>query len=173
MLRTQFSHQRTQTFFLQSDAVDEQGMIDPRYTCDSDNSSPELRWRNPPEGTAGYALVAEDQDAPSGLFTHWVIYNIPNDLLHLPAGIPPQESLPNGIKQGINGFNKLGYAGPCPPMRDQAHRYTIRLYALRALPDLPARVSRDQLLQAIESVTIATTEIRGRYQRVTQAQRAG
>jgi len=173
MLGTQPDPQRSQPFLLQSDAVDPNGMIDPRYTCDLDNSSPELRWRNPPDGTAGYALVAEDLDAPSGPFTHWVIYNIPNDLLHLPTGIPPQESLPNGIKQGLNSLGKLGYAGPCPPMRDQPHRYNFRLYALRALPELSTRISRDQLLEAIAGYTLATTEIQARYQRVTQAQRAG
>lgn len=144
------------------------GHFDPRYTCDFDNSSPELRWRDIPEGTAGFALVAEDPDAPKGLFTHWVVYNIPANLQHLPAGIPPQETLPNGIRQGLNSFGKLGYGGPCPPHGDQPHRYIFRLYALRALPDLPPRASRQQLLDAIQAIVIDTAEVMGRYQRTVQ-----
>jgi Raf kinase inhibitor-like YbhB/YbcL family protein len=111
-------------FTISTDAIDDRGIFDPRYTCDQDNSSPELRWQDVPPGTAGFALIAEDLDAPSGIFAHWVIYNIPPELLHLPAGIPPQESLPNGIRQGLNSFGKLGYSGPCPPARDRAHRYS-------------------------------------------------
>lgn len=31
-------------FEITTDAINEQGQFDPRYTCDLDNSSPELRW---------------------------------------------------------------------------------------------------------------------------------
>jgi Raf kinase inhibitor-like YbhB/YbcL family protein len=151
-----------------TDAIESAGHFDPRYTCDFDNSSPELRWSSAPEGTAGFALVAEDPDAPKGLFAHWVIYNIPAGLQHLPAGIPPQETLPNGIRQGVNSFGKLGYGGPCPPPGDPPHRYVFRLYALRAMPDLPPRVNRQQLLDAIGAVVIQTAEVTGRYQRMIQ-----
>ena len=92
-----------------TDAVDERGFFDPRYTCDFDNSSPELRWVGVPPETKGFVLIAEDPDAPGGTFTHWVVYNIPAHVHHLPAGIPAQETLPNGIRQGVNSFGKLGY----------------------------------------------------------------
>src|SRR5690349_20194258 len=124
---------------LSTDAIDSNGFFDPRYTCDADNSSPELRWDDPPQGTAGFALIADDPDAPGGTFTHWVVYNIPAKVAHLPTGIPPQDTLPNGIRQGTNGQQKLGYAGPCPPPGDAPHRYRFRLYALKALPELPQR----------------------------------
>lgn len=157
---------------LTTDAIDAYGFFDPRYTCDFDNSSPELRWNDTPENVAGFAMIAEDPDAPGGLFTHWVVYNIPGNVRHLPAGVPPQEVLPNGIRQGINSFGKLGYGGPCPPIGHGAHRYLFRVYALSALPELPMRASREQVLQAIESITIDTAELMGRYQRGA-AQRAG
>jgi Raf kinase inhibitor-like YbhB/YbcL family protein len=155
-------------FRLSTDAIDRRGFFDPRYTCDMDNSSPELRWSDPPEKAVGYALVAMDLDASNGPFTHWVVYHIPTSIHHLPAGIPPQESLPNGIRQGINSYGKLGYSGPCPPLRDQAHRYIFRLYALKEHPNLPARPNSEQLITAIANLTIDRTEISGFYQRLTQ-----
>jgi Raf kinase inhibitor-like YbhB/YbcL family protein len=156
---------------ISTDALAADGNFDPRYTCDIDNSSPELRWESPPEGTSTFVLIAEDVDAPAGVFTHWLVYNIPSDVHHLPAGIPPQESLPNGIKQGINSFGKLGYAGPCPPLQDRPHRYYFRLLALSQTPSIPQRVKRDELLATIEPFVISTAHIMGRYQRV--AQKAG
>jgi Raf kinase inhibitor-like YbhB/YbcL family protein len=153
---------------LTTDAFDPKGFFDPRYTCDLDNSSPELRWSDPPEGTQSLALVAEDPDAPSGLFIHWVVYSIPPSVRHLPAGVPSQESLPNGIRQGINSYGKLGYAGPCPPAGDRPHRYVFRLYALRDAPELPSRATREQLLPLIEPLILEIAEMTGHYQRVLE-----
>jgi Raf kinase inhibitor-like YbhB/YbcL family protein len=158
----------TNQFRLSTDAIDGRGYFDPRYTCDMDNSSPELRWMNPPEKAVGFALIALDLDAHNGPFTHWVVYNIPANIHHLPAGIPPQESLPNGIKQGINSYGKLGYSGPCPPSRDQAHRYIFRLYALTEHPQLPSRANSEQLIAAVANLTLDRLEIAGLYQRLTQ-----
>jgi hypothetical protein len=156
---------------ISTDAIDERGHFDPRYTCDFDNSSPELRWDGVGEGAVAFVVIAEDPDATKGLFTHWLIYNIPAALRHLPAGIPPQDTLPNGIKQGLNGFRKLGYAGPCPPVGDREHRYVFRIYALGHAPELPSRAERDQVLMAIRPHVLETGEIVGRYRRA--AQRAG
>jgi Raf kinase inhibitor-like YbhB/YbcL family protein len=155
-----------------TDATDSNGFFDPRYTGDFDNSSPELKWDGAPEETKCFALIAEDPDAPKGLFTHWLIYGIPASIHHLPAGIPAQETLPNGIRQGINSFGKLGYGGPFPPLGDHPHRYFFRLYALREQPEFHARASREELLALIEPHVIATAELMGRYQRVLQ-QKAG
>jgi Raf kinase inhibitor-like YbhB/YbcL family protein len=157
---------------LSTDAIDEKGFFDARYTCDIDNSSPELRWEDPPEKTAGFALIAEDPDAPparalpsQASFCHWIVYNIPLGIRHLPAGVPPQESLPNGIRQGVNSAGKLGYMGPCPPLSHGAHRYTFRLYALRELPLIEGRPNREEFLARIDPFILATADIQGRYQR--------
>src|ERR1700761_1188540 len=139
------SQQIDARFTLETDAIQDNGFFDPRYTCDIDNSSPELRWSNPPSGTVGYALIAEDLDHPKQM-AHWVIFNIPVVVQHLPAGIPPQESLPNGIRQGLNGWGKLGYSGPCPPQHSHPHSYVFRLYALSKLPEISHRPTRDELI---------------------------
>lgn len=155
-------------FELLTDAILDNGFFDPRYTCDIDNSSPELRWRDPPENVAGFALIAEDLDHPKK-FAHWSVFNIPETVRHLPAGIPPQELLPNGIRQGLNDWGKLGYSGPCPPLHDRAHLYIFRLYALRALPQIEHRPTRQELVAAISPDIVAVAEVRGRYQRMIQA----
>ncbi|OFZ55786.1 MAG: hypothetical protein A2428_18020 [Bdellovibrionales bacterium RIFOXYC1_FULL_54_43] len=156
---------------LTTDALDEHGFFDPRYTCEFDNSSPELRWENPPEGTSLFAMLAEDLDSVKNdkPFSHWVIFDIPGHIRHLPAGIPPQDALPNGIRQGVNSLGKLGYTGPCPPLQDRPHRYVFRLFALRAgIATIPNRATADQLLEAIQPFTIETAEVRGSYERAVR-----
>ncbi|MEO5969556.1 MAG: YbhB/YbcL family Raf kinase inhibitor-like protein, partial [Bdellovibrionia bacterium] len=82
-------HSQHPQMTLATDSINENGMFDPRYTCDLDNSSPELHWDHFPENTAGFALTVEDRDSPNKNFTQWLIYNIPSNITHLPAGIPP------------------------------------------------------------------------------------
>ena len=156
---------------LSSDAIDSEGVLDPRYTCDLDNSSPELRWEDVPPETKEFALIAEDLDSDQNRVIHWVVYHIPAHVHHLPAGIPPQDSLPNGIRQGTNSLGRLGYSGPCPPPGDKPHRYRFRLFALNSHLQLPSRVQGNVLLDAAAQGLITDTEIIGKYQRTIQ--RAG
>lgn len=161
-----------------TDAIEKNGFIDLRYTCDMDNSSPELRWEDVPNGTQTLALICEDPDAPRGTFVHWVVYQIPGNVRHLPAGIPPQDALPNGIRQGLNSNRKLGYTGPCPPEGDEAHHYFFRLYALSRTLPIPARANAQQIMECIQAegpdVLLATAEVHGLYRRMpSEFRRAG
>ncbi|HAR42172.1 MAG TPA: YbhB/YbcL family Raf kinase inhibitor-like protein, partial [Bdellovibrionales bacterium] len=66
-------------FLLSTDAIFNNGEFDPRYTCDLDNSSPEIRWEGEPAGTQAFALIVDDvgrslSDAAESGFTHWLIY---------------------------------------------------------------------------------------------------
>ena len=146
-------------------AIQSNGQIDSRYTCDSDDSSPEIHWKGEPAGTQSFALLIDDPDAPYGVFTHWLIYNIPVQIHHLPAGIPSQEVMPNGICQGINSFGKLGYSGPCPPLGSAPHHYYFKLFALKKTPNIRSRIKKDELLREISSDVLATAEVVGTYQR--------
>jgi Raf kinase inhibitor-like YbhB/YbcL family protein len=150
---------------LWTDAISPQGYFDPRYTCDFDNSSPELRWDHAPPETQSFALLCEDLDTGPPTFVHWIVTHIPDGIHHLPAGIPPQEVLPNGIRQGLNSYGRLGYAGPCPPQGSRAHQYRFRLFALSEhLPHL-SRITRDTLLELISPICLTQAELEGRYQR--------
>ena len=157
-------------FEVTTDAIDTtSGTFDVRYTCDAGNSSPEIRWNEPPQGTTCFALIMEDPDAPSGPFTHWVVYDIPAFVRHLPAGIPPQETLPNGIRQGLNTTRKLGYFGPCPPEGDQPHRYRLTLYALRNRISPRSRLTVEELRDEMRGDVLAQAETTGRYERARKA----
>ena len=70
------------------------------YTCDGSDISVPLSWKNAPDGTKSFALIADDPDAPRGTWVHWVMYDIPADARELAAGIAHDESLRNGAKQG-------------------------------------------------------------------------
>lgn len=78
--------------------------------------SPPLSWDDPPVCTQGLALIADDPDAPVGIFVHWVFYNIPVKIQQLPEKVTSQSMLPHDRLQGKNDFGKLGYGGPCPPV---------------------------------------------------------
>ena len=114
-------------FVLKSSAFADKGKIPAQYSRQGGDVSPPLTWRNPPKGTQSYVLTLEDPDAPSGTFTHWVIFNIPGKLTGLPEGVPKEKVLDNGAEQGRNDFGSVGYGGPDPPAR---HRYIFTLTAL-------------------------------------------
>jgi len=149
---------------LWTDATDNLGQFDSRYTCDADNSSPELHWSDAPPRTKTFALIFEDLDFPNG-FCHWVVYQIPAHVGHLPAGIAPQDTLPNVIRQGLNSWGRLGYGGPCPPAGHQPHRYQFKLFALSEQIKPQGRVTREQLLELIGPLTLATADCLGNYVR--------
>jgi Raf kinase inhibitor-like YbhB/YbcL family protein len=140
------------------------GEIAKKLTCDSGESSPELAWTAPPARTQSFALIAVDRDSPLGYsFVHWVLYDLPAQRRELPEGLPKQEQLPDGSRQGQNDFDKIGYAGPCPPAGE--HRYVFVLYALDSRLNLPAATTRKQVEKALRDHISARGELVGRYRR--------
>ncbi|MBI4487930.1 MAG: YbhB/YbcL family Raf kinase inhibitor-like protein [Deltaproteobacteria bacterium] len=135
-----------------------------KYTCDGTDVSPPLRWENSPPGTKTFALIADDPDAPVGTWVHWVIYDLPPETRELAEGVPTSDTLPSGVKQGINDFRNVGYGGPCPP-RGPAHRYFFKLYALDTETKLKPRATKQQLLDAIKGHIVAEAQLMGRYKR--------
>ena len=109
-------------------------------------------------------MIVEDPDAPVGVFTHWVLFNLPAEVEGLPEGVPKQNTLEDGGVQGRNGFGKIGYGGPCPP-KGKPHRYRFHLYALDIELDLEAGASTQDVLKAIEGHILAEGEITGLYSR--------
>ena len=59
-----------------SSAFDYGMAIPAAYTCEGEDISPPLNWSAGPEGTACYALIMDDPDAPMGTWVHWVAYNL-------------------------------------------------------------------------------------------------
>lgn len=148
---------------LKSPAFEEGSVIPTRYTCDGQDISPPLSWSSVPDDTRSLALVTYDPDAPGGTFVHWVLFNVPPDARELAEDIPDQERLPNGAAQGVNGFGKVGYMGPCPP--SGTHRYFFEIYALDTTLDLGAGTTREDLDGAIQGHVLAEGRLMGTYQR--------
>jgi Raf kinase inhibitor-like YbhB/YbcL family protein len=139
------------------------GDIPARFTCSGEDLSPALAWTDPPAGTRSFALITDDPDAPSGTFTHWVVYDLPPSARQLPEGVP-RTADPEGGRQGRNDFDKIGYSGPCPPPGNP-HRYSFRLYALDRKMGLRAGASKSDLERALKGHVLAQSEWIGRFGR--------
>ncbi len=150
-------------FELTSTAFTQGDPIPTKYTCDGQDVSPPLQWKDPPEGTQSFALIYDDPDAPVGTWVHWVLYNLPGSTLSLPEAVPSDADLPDGGRHGQNSWGRPGYGGPCPP--GGTHRYFFKLYALDAELDLAAGASKEELLRAMEAHVLASTETMGVYSR--------
>src|SRR6266705_1535365 len=73
------------------------------FGCKGGNVSPELSWSSAPAGTKSFAILMHDPDAPTGSgWWHWVVYNIPGNVMSLPAGAGDSKKnlLPAGTVQG-------------------------------------------------------------------------
>jgi Raf kinase inhibitor-like YbhB/YbcL family protein len=104
------------------------------FGCSGDNQSPQLFWKNAPEGTKSFAITMYDPDAPTGSgFWHWVVFDIPSNVNELitNAGNMKLNLTPNGAIQSITDYGVKGFGGPCPPEGHGFHQYIITVYALK------------------------------------------
>jgi len=122
---------------LTSPAFANGGAIPPRYTCEGEDISPELRWEGSPSGTKSFGLIVDDPDAPDPrtpkiTWVHWVVYDLPANVTVLPAGAGALHSaaLPRPALQGRTDLGTNAYHGPCPDKGDAPHRYVFTIYAL-------------------------------------------
>jgi len=126
------------------------------YSCKGASESPAVSWDGIPAGTKSLVLILEDPDAPSGTFTHWLIYNILPEAGGIPAGQTARKVLVNGAQQGDTSAGSRGYYPPCPPV-GTTHRYIFRLYAVDMDITQPT-ADRDSIDWALQGHTIAKTE---------------
>jgi Raf kinase inhibitor-like YbhB/YbcL family protein len=140
-----------------SSAFHEGGNIPSKFTCDGSDTSPPLQITGIPSEAKSLVLIADDPDAPGGLFTHWLVWNIPPQTNSIAEG-----SAPKGV-HGTNDFGKPDYKGPCPP--PGTHRYSFKIYALDRELDLRGGAKRSQLDAAMKGHVIAQGELVGRYAR--------
>lgn len=139
------------------------GPIPAICTCDGQDISPSLSWKEVPAGVQSLALICDDPDAPAGTWVHWVIYNIPPRTEGLMENVKGESEFPDGMKQGRNSWSKIGYGGPCPP--SGTHRYYFKLYALDAMLDLAPGATKAQVLAAMQGHVLAEAQLMGTYQR--------
>ena len=152
------------TFSISSPSFQNGKDIPKKFTCDGDDVSPALSWTDPPSGSKSFALIADDPDAPRGTWTHWVLFDLPSATTSLPEGIPKIAELPNGARQGVNDFPKIGYGGPCPPP-GQPNRYFFKLYALDNQLNLKPGASKQEVERSMQNHILGKAELVGKYGR--------
>lgn len=138
------------------------GDIDARHTCDGLDVAPALSWGAVPAGTVEIAVSLVDDSAVSDgqPFVHWVIGGLD------PAEIAlVEDDVPLGALQALNFFGDVGYGGPCPPPGDDPHRYRLTAYALNQQLELADGDLATEFLATIATITIASTDVTGIYQR--------
>lgn len=159
-LVTIFSGENVMAFTLKSPAFNNGGAIPTKYTCDGDNVSPPLHWEGIPAGTKSFALIMDDPDAPSGVWDHWILFNMPANTTELSEAV---KTLPVGTQVGINSWHHTKYDGPCPP--NSEHRYIFKLYALDSVLNLQTGATKSSILAAIKMHHLEMAEYMGRYNR--------
>lgn len=102
------------------------------FGCSGENQSPQLSWKNAPEGTKSFAVTMYDPDAPTGSgFWHWVVVDIPANVNELVTNAGTKNLIPKGAIQSITDYGIKGFGGPCPPIGHGYHQYIITVYALK------------------------------------------
>lgn len=137
--------------------------IPSKYTCEGLNVSPQLSWTCETEGVKTYVLIVEDPDAPGGIFTHWIVYNIPSRVNSLMENSTPAKNVPDEILMGVNDFGRIGYGGPCPP--SGSHRYFFRIYGLDTAVHLDSGATKREVTKKMEGHIIARGELMGTYRK--------
>lgn len=148
---------------VRSSAFAPDGEIPTRYTCDGDDLSPPLEWRDEPPGTRSFLVVCDDPDAPHGTFHHWIAYDLPAGRHRLEEGEGGRPATP----QGRNSFGNTRYGGPCPPHGHGTHHYHFRVCALAVdrLPLSGGVADYDAVAAAAWPYVLAEAEVVGRYRR--------
>jgi Raf kinase inhibitor-like YbhB/YbcL family protein len=167
---------------VKSPSFKEGGLIPKQYTCDGQNISPPLTWTGVPSAAKSLVLICDDPDAPKGTWVHWVVFNIPPDVLFLAPGAGKEtdtieDYMPRGGRgrgkpvlvfttfgvHGTTDFKRVGYGGPCPP--SGTHRYYFKLYALDTMLNLQNEATKASVEKAMEGHILAEGQLMGKYKR--------
>jgi Raf kinase inhibitor-like YbhB/YbcL family protein len=139
-----------------SSAFQEGGEIPSKFSRDGGNVNPPLRFEGTPTNAKSLVLIVDDPDAPVGLFTHWLVWNIDPKTTEI-----PERGVPTGAVQGTNDYPNLGYGGPQPP--SGTHRYYFKIFALDQTLDLRSGAKRQEVDKAMSGHVIAQGQLMGRY----------
>lgn len=129
-----------------------------KYTCQGEGVNPPLIFIDVPKNTKSFVLIVKDPNAPSGTFTHWVLFNIPPHTREI-----AENSYPVGAVQSTTSIGKAGYVAACPPSGTGIHQYIFTLYALDELIVLTPTVSVSDVEGAMNGHVIASANLVGLY----------
>jgi Raf kinase inhibitor-like YbhB/YbcL family protein len=168
------------SFVVHSDAIS-QGLLSHEYGINNTSSLREgvptisfpISWKNPPVGTASFALVFLDYDnvEDEGVcWIHWLVADIPANV----GGLSKDESrtnprliqgsnswaLPYGPYEGISQDLICHYGGPAP---GRSHEYECTLYALDCLLGLTSGFYLNHLRKAMDGHILAKAKLKMQY----------
>lgn len=162
------------------------GWFDDKYGCRGGVTvdgmpglSPAFEIEEAPEGTRSFAVILDDYDAVSaGGFTwvHWLI----SDLRETRVEEGASHNGPAFTEGANSWFSALGdltreqatgYGGPAPP--NGTHRYTLKVFALDTVLDLPRGFRLNELMFAMDGHVLAHCKTVGRYSNVRESGPAG
>ena len=142
---------------LSSPAFSANSMLPIEYTCNGEGVSPPLAWEGVPLNTKSFALIVDDPDAPGGLWTHWLLFNIPSELRQLATAT----AVPEGAMSAKISWGSTGYGAPCPP--SGTHRYVFKLYALDTVLSLDEHSNEEDVLMAMQQHILEQNQLIGLY----------
>src|SRR5260370_9195623 len=140
---------------ISSPAFQEGGTIPEKFSKNGQNVNPELRIEGAPAEVKSLTLIVDDPDAPVGLFTHWLVWNIDSKTTEI-----AENNGPKGPVQGTNDYPNLCYGGPRPP--SGTHRYYFKIFALDRMLDLKSGAKRRELDAAMRGHIVGQAELMGR-----------
>src|SRR5438270_8753968 len=139
-----------------SPAFQEGETIPEKFSKNGQNVNPELQIEGAPAEAKSLALIVDDPDAPVGLFTHWLVWNIDPKTTEI-----AENSVPKGGVQGTNDFPGQRYDGAQPP--SGTHRYYFKIFALDRTLDLKSGAKRKEVDAAMKGHVIGQGQLMGRY----------
>jgi Raf kinase inhibitor-like YbhB/YbcL family protein len=139
-----------------SSAFQEGGTIPEKFSKNGQNANPGLRIEGVPAEAKSLALIVDDPDAPRGLFTHWLVWNIDPKTTEI-----GENDVPKGAVQGTNDFPGQHYDGPQPP--SGTHRYYFKIFALDQTLNLKPSAKRREVDVALKGHVIGQGELMGKY----------
>lgn len=137
--------------------------IPKQYTCDGTGVNPPLQFSNVPNEAQSVALLLEDPDAPTGVWTHWLMWNIAASTTQI-----AENSVPQGAIQGQGSSGQNVYGAPCPPVGSGPggiHHYIFTVYALDSQLTLPSYSTAQNSQSAIQGHIISQAQLVGLYGR--------
>ncbi len=134
------------------------GELPKRCTLVKENYSPQIEWSTIPKETKSLAVIAIDASPKTETKAHWLVYNIPVTMSGLDENLPQIPKFANGIRQGINDFNRSGYCGPRIPSTKNEMKFKV--FALDTVLTLPPEeASGEVLAKAIRGHILDSAEI--------------
>ena len=169
LMLTVVANVQAEGFFLSSSDIQGQiadAQVFNSFGCTGKNISPQLSWKNAPDGTRSFAITAYDPDAPTGSgWWHWVVFNIDKSVNEIKTGAS-MKSMPESVVESTTSYGSKGFGGACPPKGDKPHRYIFTVYALDTEKIEQGADSRPELIGFfLNSHAIAKASIMAYYGR--------